>query len=257
MLTGLSIITSSILNHEISHLHVMWISEHSIQWNSSGITETPDDSRFAAETHHERKEWWKYIQLHCWLNYIVCTTGCLNTISFFLITCTRSITSLKIKLVLQLTKRHWSPTSDYSGNTEIPAACSQTKVWKNWKRYSTIHILFTLSTRPRKFKGHSRREIPPPSPNYDRSIFQNFVTISNTKFPKTVIVMTIVTRDATLHRCTICFHVCQSTQHPNSNINYFNLTKNEGGGGLWNRAALGKCLVCLCCSAGPAFAPMY
>jgi hypothetical protein len=36
-------LTSSILNHEIMHLHGMWISEHSIQWNNSGITETPDD----------------------------------------------------------------------------------------------------------------------------------------------------------------------------------------------------------------------
>jgi hypothetical protein len=43
MLTGLLIITSGILNHEISHLHVMWISGHSIQWNSFGLTETPDD----------------------------------------------------------------------------------------------------------------------------------------------------------------------------------------------------------------------
>jgi hypothetical protein len=45
MLTRLSSITYSILNHEISQLHVMRISGHSIQWNSSGTAETPDDSR--------------------------------------------------------------------------------------------------------------------------------------------------------------------------------------------------------------------
>jgi hypothetical protein len=29
--------------HEILHLHVTWISEHFIQWNSFGIVEAPDD----------------------------------------------------------------------------------------------------------------------------------------------------------------------------------------------------------------------
>jgi hypothetical protein len=45
MLTRLSSITSTILNHEISHLHVMWINGHSIQWNIFGITETPGGGR--------------------------------------------------------------------------------------------------------------------------------------------------------------------------------------------------------------------
>jgi hypothetical protein len=31
--------------HEISHLHVMWLSEHFIQWNSFSIAEAPDDGR--------------------------------------------------------------------------------------------------------------------------------------------------------------------------------------------------------------------
>jgi hypothetical protein len=45
MLTKLWIITSNILNHEISQLYVMRKSGHSIQWNSFGIAETPDDDR--------------------------------------------------------------------------------------------------------------------------------------------------------------------------------------------------------------------
>jgi hypothetical protein len=42
--TKLSTVTS-ILIHEISHLLLLRISEHSIQWNSFGITETSDDGR--------------------------------------------------------------------------------------------------------------------------------------------------------------------------------------------------------------------
>jgi hypothetical protein len=43
MLNKLSIITFNILNHEISQLHVMRKSGHSVQWNSFGIAETTDD----------------------------------------------------------------------------------------------------------------------------------------------------------------------------------------------------------------------
>jgi hypothetical protein len=43
MLNRLLIVTSSILNREISQLHVMWVSGHFIQWNSFGIAETPED----------------------------------------------------------------------------------------------------------------------------------------------------------------------------------------------------------------------
>jgi hypothetical protein len=43
MLTKLSIITSKILNHEISQLYVMWKSGHFVVWNSFGIAETPDE----------------------------------------------------------------------------------------------------------------------------------------------------------------------------------------------------------------------
>jgi hypothetical protein len=45
MLTNLLIITSNILNPEILQLYVMWKSGHSVQWNSFGIAETPDDGR--------------------------------------------------------------------------------------------------------------------------------------------------------------------------------------------------------------------
>jgi hypothetical protein len=43
MLTRLSIVTSSFSNYEISELHVMRISGHFIQRNSSGIVETRED----------------------------------------------------------------------------------------------------------------------------------------------------------------------------------------------------------------------
>jgi hypothetical protein len=43
MLTKLPIMTDKILNHEISQLYVMWKGGHSVQWNSFGIADTPDD----------------------------------------------------------------------------------------------------------------------------------------------------------------------------------------------------------------------
>jgi hypothetical protein len=43
MLNKLLIISSNILNHH--SYYVMWKSGHSIQWNSFGIAETPDDGR--------------------------------------------------------------------------------------------------------------------------------------------------------------------------------------------------------------------
>jgi hypothetical protein len=43
MLNKLRIITSNILNHEISQLYVTCKGGHFIQWNSSDIAETPVD----------------------------------------------------------------------------------------------------------------------------------------------------------------------------------------------------------------------
>jgi hypothetical protein len=48
MLTKLSIVISNILTHEISQVYVKGESGHSIQWNSFGIAEIPDDGRYSS-----------------------------------------------------------------------------------------------------------------------------------------------------------------------------------------------------------------